>query len=221
MKIIIRLLIAVMMLTLLSGCFGLNVYTETSAFYAPKYKNLGTITVLAAKSEVNSSLEFAPYKQQFEQKLARNGYTIVSNPLDAQYIAFVAYGIDHGKSSVVSTPIFSKINVATTYSTGSDYEPVGSFKYVGPRYTMPAYDITGSSASSTTEYTRGIALDIVNAESLRTGIAKVVYRARTISSGNCGRISGVFAEMLEAMFDSFPGERAKVRKAVIPSKGDC
>jgi len=62
----------------------MNVYTETTAFYVPEYKNAGTIAVVAAEAEVNSSPEFAHYKQQFEKKLATNGYTIVSDPSEAK-----------------------------------------------------------------------------------------------------------------------------------------
>jgi len=212
-------IVAVMILTILSGCATVN--TKTTTFYIPEYKNLGTIAVVAAEAAVNSSLEFAYYKKQFEQKLAANGYSIVSNPTEAQYIGFVAYGIDNGKSSIVSTPIFGQTGGGTTYSSGTVYGSRGSATYSGTSYTMPSYGVVGSVASSQTMYTRAIALDIVDAQSLTKGTAKKVYEARAKSVGSCSVIAGVFEEMLEAMFKDFPGINGKVRSVKVPSKGGC
>ncbi len=206
----------VMILTLLSGCA--MVHTTTTTFYIPEYKNSGTIAVVAAEAAINSSLEFAHYKKQFEQKLAANGYTIVSNPADAQYIGFVSYGIDNGKSSIVSTPIFGQIGGGTTYSSGTVYGSGGSATYSGTSYKMPRYGVVGSAVSSETMYTRAIALDIVDAQTLTKGTAKKVYEARAKSAGSCSVIAGVFEEMLEAMFKDFPGINGKVRTVKVPYK---
>jgi len=214
---------AVVVLTLLSGCAAVQttVNTKTTTFYIPEYKNSGTIAVVAAEAAVNSSLEFAHYKKQFEQKLAVNGYTIVSNPAEAQYIGFVAYGIDNGKSSIVSTPIFGQTGGGATYSSGTVYGSGGNATYSGTSYTMPSYGVVGSVASSETMYTRAIALDIVDAQSLKKGNAKKIYEARAKSTGSCSVIAGVFEEVLEAMFKDFPGINGKVRNAEVPFKGGC
>lgn len=215
MKKMIILIYVAMMLVVLSGCVG--VHTKTTAFFPPEYKNSGTIIVVAAEAEVNSSLEFAHYKKKFEQKLAANGYTIVSNPSEAKYVAFVSYGIDNGKNSVVSTPIFGQTGGGVTNSFGS----VGNTSYTGTSYSMPTFGVVGSMAGSVTEYTRAIALDIVEAQSFKDGKPVKVYEARAKSTGSCGVIAGVFDEILEALFEGFPGENGKVRKTVVQSKGDC
>lgn len=207
---------AVIILALLSGCA--TVSTTTTTFYAPEYKNAGTIAVVASEAVVNRSLEFTHYKKQFEEKLAANGYIIVDNPSEAQYIGFVAYGIDDGKSSIVSTPLFGQTGGGTTYSTGTVYGSGGSATYSGTSYTMPSYGVVGSVASSQTMYTRAIALDIVDAKSLKKGNAKKVYEARAKSAGSCSVIAGVFEEMLEAMFKDFPGINGKVRTVKVPYK---
>lgn len=218
-----KIWITAVILTLLSGCTAVQttVNTKTTTFYIPEYKNSGTIAVVAAEAAVNSSLEFAHYKKQFEQKLAANGYTIVSNPAEAQYIGFVAYGIDNGKSSIVTTPIFGQTGGGTTSSSGTVYGSGGSATYSGTSYTMPSYGVVGSVASSETMYTRAIALDIVDAQSLKKGNAKKVYEARAKSTGSCSVIAGVFEEVLEAMFKDFPGINGKVRSVEVPSKGGC
>lgn len=95
---------------------------------------------------------------------------------------------------------------------------------VGPsqvQASMPTFGVVGSAVGSATEYTRVIALDIVEAQGLKDGKAVKVYEARAKSSGSCGVFAGVFEEMLEALFEGFPGDDGKVRKSVIGSKGDC
>jgi hypothetical protein len=219
----IRMLISGMMiLTLLLSCATIAIVTtKTTAFYIPEYKNSGTIAIIAAEEAVNSSLEFAHYKKQIEQKLAANGYSIVNNPSEAQFIGLVAYGIDNGKSAIVSTPIFGQTGGGTTNSSVTVNGSTGSATYSGTSYTMPTYGVVGSETSSETIYTRAIALDIVDAESLKKGTPKKVYEARAKSTGRCGIIAGVIEEMLEAMFKDFPGINGKVRSVEVPFKGGC
>jgi hypothetical protein len=203
-------------LLLLSGLSGCTpVVTSTTAFFVPEYKSAGTIIIVAAVGEVNNSLEFAHYRSRFEQRLASNGYTIVANPSEARYVAFVAYGIDEGKTAVVSTPIFGQTGGGTTYSSGTAYGSGGSVSYSGSSYTMPTYGVVGSSTGSVTQYTRAIALDIVDAASLKEGHPKRVLESRAKSTGSCSTVAGVFEEMLEAMFTDFPGQSG--RTSVVPT----
>lgn len=114
-----------------SGCTQFN--ATTTRFYPTEYRSVGTISVIATTAEVNDSLEFSYYKPRIGQKLASYGYTIVSNPSEAKYVALVAYGIDEGKSGIVSTPIFGQTGGGTT--TFSSY---GSSYYTMPTYGMVA-----------------------------------------------------------------------------------
>lgn len=116
--------------------------SRVSTFYATDYKNAGTISVVAAAAELNDSLEFRHYKARFEQSLAAHGYKIISNPADAEFIAVVAYGIDEGKSGVVTTPIYGLTGGGTTFTS------LGTSSY-----TMPSYGAVASSTNSVTTYT--------------------------------------------------------------------
>lgn len=193
----------------LSGCKTLD--ATTTRFYAPEYRSAGTISVIATTADVNDSLEFSHYKPQIEQKLASNGYTIVRNPSEAKYVALVAYGIDEGKTGVVSTPIFGQTGGGTTTFSS----------YGGSYYTMPTYGMVGSSTQSVAQYSRAIALDIVDAASIKEGRPKKIFENRTKSVGSCSSFAGVFDEMLEAMFKDFPGESGKAISVEIPYKGKC
>ncbi len=215
-----KLFIPFLCLALLSGCMSF-VRTTTTTFHGQGHEQRGSILVAAADAKVNDSLEFSHYKKRVEQKLSTIGYTISQTADNADFIALIAYGIDNGKTSIVSTPIFGQTGGGTTYSSGSVYGYGGSASYSGTSYTMPTYGIVGSSTSSQTEYTRAIALDIVNAKSVESGKPVKLYEMRARSTGSCSSINGVFDEILEAMFKSFPGESGKSQTIEVPWDGSC
>lgn len=201
----------VIMSLFLSGCATPPVVnTSITTFYGPEYRNIGSISVVAATTEQNDSLEFLHYKGKIEQKIASHGYKIVNNPTDAEFIALVAYGIDEGKNAIVSTPIFGQTGGGATFTS-----------YGTSSYTMPSFGVVASSTNSETRYTRGIALDIVRAKDLQAGHPKKLFELRAKSVGICSSIAAVFDEMLESIFTEFPGESGKARKVTLQSKGDC
>lgn len=202
-----RWLIAVFSVAL-SACsaFQQKVDTHTTIFYTPEFKVEGTIAVLASDEKLANSLEFAHYRSKFETKLKLAGYSIATDPAKAKYIALVAYGIDNGDTSVVSTPILG--------FTGGGY-------YVDNQYIMPSYGVVDVMNQSVTTFTRAIALDIILAESLKTPNIIKLYESRTKSVGGCSVMVEVFDEMLEAMFNGFPSLNATHRKDSIPAILDC
>jgi len=196
-------------LLFLSGCATIDATTTSS--YAPDYRSSGTIAVIASVAEVNASPEFSRYKPRIENKLAANGYTIVSKPSEATYLALVAYGMDLGLSGVVSTPLFGQAGGGAAASS-----PSGS-----GNYAMPSYGTVGSSSQAMASYNRAIALDIVEAASMKEGKPGKVFEIRTRSTGSSRSIGCVFDEMLEAMFMDFPGTSGKAKSVTLPYNGDC
>jgi hypothetical protein len=192
----------------LSACsaFQQKVDTHTTVFYTPEFKVEGTIAVLASDEKLANSLEFSHYRSKFEAKLKIAGYVIAPEPAQAKYIALVAYGIDNGDTSVLSTPIFG--------FTGGGY-------YVGNQYIMPSYGVVDVMNQSVTTFTRAIAMDIILAESLKTPKIIKLYESRTKSVGGCSVMVEVFDEMLEAMFNGFPALNATHRKDSIPANINC
>lgn len=213
------ILASAFVILILAGCKSIN--TKTTNFYIPGYKSEGSIIVLSTKQELNDSLEFANYKAKFEAKLVQAGYTIANTPTEAKYIAFVSYGIDDGKGEVTSIPIFGQTSGGSTFSSGSIYGSGGSTNFSGSTYSMPTYGMVGSLTGSRTVYTRVIALDIVDAQSLKDGHPQKILEGRANSTGSCGVIAGVFDEILEAMFKQFPGKSGKVQSVKVSSKGGC
>lgn len=208
-------------LVIISGCVAPHVVTNNIAFYEDSYSPKGSIAVVSADSSVNGSLEFAAYKKKFENKLSMVGYRIELDPSNADYIALVAYGIDSGETSAVSTPIFGKTSGGATRSSGTVYGASGSVSYSSSSYTMPTYGVVGSSTKSVTTYNRAVAIDIVEARSFEAGMPKKVYEGRTKSKGSCSIIAEVFDEMLDAMFSDFPGENGRNRRKEVPGEFSC
>lgn len=213
--------IPLLMVAIITGCAHSHVVTNHTAFYVDSYSPKGSISVVSGEADINSSLEFSEYKKKFENKLSMSGYKIEQDPNKADYIALVAYGIDDGKTSTVSTPIFGRTGGGTTYSSGTVHGSEGSVDYNATSYTMPTYGLVGSSTGSVITYNRAIALDIVEARSFKSGQPKKVYEGRTKSIGTCSVIVEVFDEMLEAMFSDFPGKNARNRKQEIHGEWDC
>lgn len=215
-------IITILAVLIVTGCATPpRVVTNNTAFYVDAFAPRGSISVVSGEADVNGSLEFAAYKKKFESKLIASGYKIENDPNNADFIGLVAYGIDNGETSTVSTPIFGQTGGGSTYSSGTVYSSGGSATYSGSSYTMPTYGVVGRSTGPVTTYNRAIALDIVEAQSFKEGNPKKVYEGRTKSKGSCSVIVEVFDEMLEAMFTDFPGENGRNRKQDVPSIANC
>ena len=204
----------------ISACSTLKVDTKTTAFYQQNYNSSGNIFVVSADIDKNNSLEFAHYKKKIETQLVAAGYSIVNNANAAKYIAIVAYGIDNGQTSVVLTPVFGP------YAFYTDEDNQRS-AFPGRRYVMPQYAATTNPASLITLYTISFALDIVEAESLKSAPknnknqVQKVYESRVKSTGECNVIAGVFDQLLAAMFKDFPGDNGKTKAQTIRYEGQC
>ena len=119
-------IISLLIIVIVTGCGSPYVATSNTAFFVDTYSSKGSISVVSAEAGVNSSLKFAAYKRKFESKLLGVGYQIEKDPNKAGYIALVAFGIDDGKTSTVSTSIFGQTSGGTTYSSGTVYGSGGS-----------------------------------------------------------------------------------------------
>tara|TARA_R110000751_G_C13784776_1_gene481400 strand:- start:3065 stop:3724 length:660 start_codon:yes stop_codon:yes gene_type:complete len=214
-------MITMPMIAIITGCASPGVVTNNTAFYIDTYSPKGSISVVSGEIDVNKSLEFAAYKKKFERKLSLAGYTIEKDTNKAEFIALVAYGIDSGKSSTISTPIFGQTSGGITRSSGTVYGVGGSVNYSVSSYTMPTYGVVGSSIKSRTNYKRAIALDIVEAGSFKEGNPVKVYEGRAKSEGTCSVFAEVFDEILEAMFSDFPGENGRNRKQEVRGVYNC
>jgi hypothetical protein len=205
---------------LLSGCAGTpRVETTATTFHGPAHEARGTIAVRAAEESVNQSLEFGAYRPKIEARLKAAGYTIAAD--HPEYVAVVAYGIDAGKTSIVTVPIYGQTGGGTSHSFGTVQGSGGPSSFSGTTYTAPTYGVVGATSEPVTQYTRAIAIDIVDAASLGGGAPKKRYEMRARSVGRCSTIGEVLEPMLEAMFEDFPGENGRPRTVRVAADVDC
>lgn len=186
--------------TLLTACtsyIGMN----STYFYQQEVPQQGRVLIVAADPEHNESLEFQHYKSLFAVKLSELGYGITEEKDQAELVALITYGIDTGKTVIKSQPIY------------------GYSGYYG-RYSMPHYTVVGVSNTESTEYMRAIAMDLIDAQSIRDGEPKKLYEVRVKSRGKCSNLNQVFPAMLTGMFAKFPGDSGKTEYIEVEGE-DC
>ncbi len=195
-----RLLLSAALLLGLSSCTN-YVSLDTTHFYLPDFPRSGAVFIVAADPKINESLEFAHYKPMMAAKLQEQGYAITDDKDKADIVALFTFGIDNGQTVTKTHPIY------------------GYTGYYG-RYSMPHYTVVGISTSESTEFTRAIAMDLVDAQSIRDGKTKKLYEVRVKSRGRCSTLTQVFPQMLSGMFSNFPGESGKTQSIEVEGD-DC
>ena len=217
----IQFIFVIFLIVTLAGCAANKVVINATSFYVPEYKSSGSIAVVAVDEKVVDTLEYSHYKSLIESQLNNQGYSIAGSPQQAQFIAFISYGIDSGKTTYVNTPVIGQIGGGYRYNSGTIMGTDGPKTYAYTSYTMPTYGVVSSTTREQTHYTRVIALDIVEAKGINTQKSQKVYEGRAKSTGNCSEIAVVFSTMLDALFKDFPGPNGKVRVNKVDIETSC
>jgi hypothetical protein len=152
------------------------------------------------------------------KKLAENGYVPVQAGSQSTYVAYITYGIDNGKTTMSSVPLYGQTGGGTSYSSGTVSSGTRSGSYSGTTTTMPTYGVVGVMPVSGTEYKRAVNIDIFK----RTGTTPTkVYEIKGISTGSCGNINSILFSIIDGMFKNFPGENGKTKRVNVDWNGKC
>lgn len=184
----LKLLIIIITLIGISSCSTSTVRTDTTTFYVNDYKSDGVIIVKPGDDMLAQTLQFSNYKKKVEQQLSKQGYKTTNTINEADYIAFLTYGLDNERDR----------------SEKSNSEGVVA-KSDG--YSMPTFASTRTEYS--TIYIKVIAIDIVERKSLEAGIPNKVFEMRGRNIGSHSHLNCVFNPMLKSMFNEFPGVNGK------------
>ena len=202
----------------LAGCAS-QVRTSSTTFHGDDSKERGPIIVLPLNDEQRDSLAFKVVSQRVSARLAEKGYQLARDRDDAKFVAFISYGIDNGKTSVSSVPIYGQTGGGTSFSQGTVNGSGGSYaNYSGTTTTMKTYGVVGMNASSVTEYKRDVNIDIYNVSGAKPIKA---YELRAISVGSCQNINAIIPIVIDGMFAEFPGESGKATRVDIKWDGKC
>ena len=208
------------------GCARVESRIETY-HKLPETPDATTITILPYNEKEYSSLEFEAFAKKLAKKLEDAGYTVIDNAEggNPELVAFLAYGIDDGTmvTEAYSIPQWGVTGYSGSHTTGTVSTFGNTGFYSGTTTYQPQYGITGYSTGTTSYavYTRALILDIYNVNDLLNGQSKRIYESKLTSQGSCGAIGPVFDEMLEALFEEFPGKSGETRNATVMMDGDC
>lgn len=201
----------------LSGCVTMR--TNVTTFHGVNHSERGTIVVTPVNDEQKSSLAFQSHSNLLLQKLIAVGYAAAQDANPGQYVAFMTYGIDSGKTSTSVVPIYGQTGGGTSFTSGNVTSSFGSsYNFNSTTTQMPTYGMVGAVPVKRTEYTRELNIDIY-----RSGEKPVkVYEIRAKSAGSCGNINAVVPAMIESVFKNFPGTSGKAVTVDVEVKGvDC
>jgi len=204
-----KVLIFIAAMLVLAACSSPSIKANVTAFYTPEVNDtVGKTVVVRAHPEAKeSSLEFISYRPKIAQKLRLVGFEVDENVRDPDYIAFVSYGVNgrEQKSSTSSSPYFGSLGVGVGVGRG----PV--FGGIGRSYNTQTWE----------EYSRFISIDIVEADTARSNNPVRIYEGKVQSVGKCPTLAGVFDQVLDALFEDFPGANGKTTFLTIPWDGSC
>lgn len=209
---------------LLSGCatgpntWGIEV--ATTVLHGEGSAERGTIALIPVNQEQADSLLYQQVAGRALRLLALQGYQPVNNPSEAKFIGVLTYGIDTGRTSVTSAPVYGQVGGGTTFSSGTVYSGTNRSTFSGYTSTIPQYGVVGSRTYSSTNFTREANLDIfVN----NATPGKKVFEVRAKSTGSCGNLTVVAPGLVEGMLGAFPGESGKLTRLRIdvPEVKDC
>lgn len=201
----------------LTGCANF-VQTSSTTFQGQEHFERGTISVLPFDKSQEGSLEFQSVSNYLLKKLAENGYVPVQAGSQSTYVAYITYGIDNGKTTMSSVPLYGQTGGGTSYSSGTVSSGTRSGSYSGTTTTMPTYGVVGVMPVSGTEYKRAVNIDIFK----RTSTNPIkVYEIKGISTGSCGNINSILFSIIDGMFKNFPGENGKTKRVNVDWNGKC
>ncbi len=188
----------IMCALLLTACATPQVITKITTFHQLTIAPGATISVIPVDVGQQRSLEYAAYRPKLEQRLAGAGFTVRDGG-DTEYTATLKYTINTGEA-------------VTSVEGGTGYGKVGVDQSGNAVYGA----VPTVSSTTYTIYTRTISL-LIDRQNAPGGAGAVrVYEGRAVSKGTCGSLLPVIEEILEAIFQEFPGENGSTRNAAVP-----
>lgn len=194
-----------------------HVETTTATYHGANHSDRGIVRVDPINKEQASSLEFKAVSDYLGKKLEAAGYLNVPSSSETEFVAYITYGIDDGKTTSSTVPIFGQTGGGATYSSGTVMTNKGFGSYSGTSYTMPTYGVVGIAQSSSVEYKRVVNIDIFRMQ--KNNPPAKVYEVKAVSSGRCPTIGSVIKPIIDAIFLNFPGENGKTKTINVNTDG--
>lgn len=209
-------ILLIAMFAVLSGCAS-YVSTSTTTYHGERHTERGSLIILPINEKQKDSLQFNAVSDYLQNKLSQQGFTKANSLQQARYVAFITFGIDDGKTTTSTIPIYGQTGGGTSYTTGT-VNTGGTFgSFNSTTTTMPTYGVVGARPVSSTSYQRDVFINILK----NTDPPQKTYELRAISTGRCGNINSVIRPIIDAMFQNFPGNSGESKRIRTDGQGDC
>tara|TARA_R110002072_G_scaffold152261_1_gene301883 strand:+ start:215 stop:820 length:606 start_codon:yes stop_codon:yes gene_type:complete len=187
-----------------------TVHSTVSVFHTlPEQTQRTTYAFLPSESQ-EGSLEYAAYSQKIAAYLEPYHYIEVGLYESPDLLLWFSYGIDDGTTVAGSTPIIGQTGGGTSRTTGTVKTSGSTGTYSSNTYSAPTYGVVGAIPTRSTSYQRTLSVDIINPSPDQS--ITYVYQASVRSSGSNDQVNSVIDEMLDSLFEEFPGESGETRK---------
>jgi hypothetical protein len=208
----VKVAISTLLALLLTGCVTTppnEIITTSTPFHGVNHAERGTITVQPIDKTQEGSLEFNTVVEYVLVKFRENGYVPLAPNQNSNFVAYITYGIDNGKTTNTTVPIYGPTGGGTTFSSGT--VTIGSKvgNYSGSSTTMPTYGMVGVVPYQDTTYKRLVNIDVYRKQDNIQPVK--VYEVRAQSIGSCGNINMVLYKILDGVFLNFPGVNGQTK----------
>lgn len=214
-----RLFLYAVLGAVISGCAIGRIETTTITYQGPDAIRRGTIFVSSGTEQQAKSLAYTSIKNRIARQFATKGYEPVSDYREAQFVAYVNYSINGGKTVSSAVPIIGQTGGGTSYSSGTVAGSGGFASYTGSTYIPPTFGVVGVANTQHTEYTRQVQIDVFKVDGKKLG--EKVYEILGTSSGYCNNLNAVLPYIIDGMFLQFPGEDGKSKTISVAWDGSC
>jgi hypothetical protein len=163
-----------------------------------------TFSVEPLNASGDAGLEFQAYAGLLRAQLEAQGFQAAAPGRKPDLTARLGYGVDGGRTDTRSYPVYDYVR---DYYVGRD----------GFLYTSPRLAYLGERTCSSIVYTRDTDVRLV--EKGKDGREVSLFEARARSPGASPQISTVMAQMLQAIFATFPGRNGETYTLSLPAGG--
>lgn len=199
-------LTALAALSLLAPGCGQAIHSQVSSFnQLPRHEQRPTYAVVPLK-EQRKDFDFMLYEERVRAHLNARGF-VPERFENAEYLVVLAYEGDRGEDTFATYPIIGQSGSASFRLSGTTQAYTNTlYSTLVARSSLPSEPPVEGDADTTV-----LRLDIVRRDSIRHGRLQKVYEGEVISSDGQGELAAVVPAMIEALFQSFPGNDGEVR----------
>jgi len=180
-----------------------NTNINNSVFVIPSNKNI----------DIND-LIFQEFLSDIKIALETNGYTVTSNPEEADQVVLLEYGISDPQTNTVLVPQIGKTKIDSTNTTGLLTPGTNTTTYSGTTTYNYEYGITGYVPRQETVYTRVLILTSYDWKLFSTTEKAIqLWKTDVISTGSSSDLREVFPYMVlasENYLGSNTGKKIKI-----------